>query len=50
MVEISIWKPRGALSSFIERRSLDPRVVCNDERFVDKNAYIGVLRLKRDIA
>src|SRR5687767_15346892 len=40
---------RGALSSCIERRSLDPRVVCNDERFVDKNAYIGVLRLKRDI-
>jgi hypothetical protein len=40
---------RGALSSCIERRSLDPQVVCNDERFVDKNAYIGVLRLKRDI-
>lgn len=40
---------RGALSSCLERRALDPRVVCNSERFVDKNAYIGVLRLKRDI-
>ncbi|MGI8731895.1 MAG: DUF5916 domain-containing protein [Pyrinomonadaceae bacterium] len=40
---------RGALSSCRERRALDPRVVCNSERFVDKNAYIGVLRLKRDI-
>jgi hypothetical protein len=26
-----------------------PRNVCSDERFVDKNASIGVLRLKRDI-
>jgi hypothetical protein len=40
---------RGALNACIERRALDPRVVCNNERFVDKNAYIGVLRLKRDI-
>ncbi|HEV2903550.1 MAG TPA: hypothetical protein VGW32_00805, partial [Pyrinomonadaceae bacterium] len=40
---------RGALSTCLERRDLDPRVVCNDERFVDKNAYIGVLRLKRDM-
>ena len=40
---------RGALFSCIERRNLDPRVVCNNERFVDKNAYIGVLRLKRDV-
>jgi hypothetical protein len=40
---------RGALFSCIERRNLDPRVVCNNERFVDKNAYIGVMRLKRDI-
>ncbi|HEX8845446.1 MAG TPA: DUF5916 domain-containing protein [Pyrinomonadaceae bacterium] len=40
---------RGALSSCIERRLLNPAVVCNNERFVDKNAYIGVLRLKRDI-
>lgn len=40
---------RGALRSCQERRALDPSVVCNDERFVDKNAYIGVLRLKRDV-
>jgi len=40
---------RGALNGCIEQRTLDPRVVCNNERFVDKNAYIGVLRLKRDI-
>jgi hypothetical protein len=40
---------RGALFTCIERRAIDPRVVCNNERFVDKNAYIGVLRLKRDV-
>ena len=40
---------RGALFSCLEQRVLDPRVVCNNERFVDKNAYIGVLRLKRDV-
>ena len=40
---------RGALASCFDRRALNPAVVCNNERFVDKNAYIGVLRLKRDI-
>ncbi|MGB9182317.1 MAG: DUF5916 domain-containing protein [Pyrinomonadaceae bacterium] len=30
-------------------RLTDPRVTCDLERFIDKNAYIGVLRLKRDI-
>ncbi len=50
---------RSALSLCLERRaatrlSFDPRVtipnaVCNNERFLDKNAYIGVLRLKRDV-
>ena len=40
---------RGDLVSCIERRALDPRVVCNNERFIDKNAYISVLRLKRDV-
>lgn len=40
---------RGSLNGCLERRALDPRVVCNNERFLDKNAYIGVLRLKRDI-
>ena len=40
---------RGSLAICFDRRALDPRVVCNNERFVDKNAYIGVLRLKHDI-
>lgn len=40
---------RGALNACIDRRVLDPRVICNNERFLDKNAYIGVLRLKRDV-
>lgn len=40
---------RGALFSCIEKRAIDPATVCNNERFVDKNAYIGVLRLKRDV-
>src|SRR5436190_2526069 len=40
---------RGALASCFDRRALDPRVICNNERFLDKNAYIGVLRLKRDV-
>ncbi len=40
---------RGSLNACLDRRALDPRVVCNSERFLDKNAYIGVLRLKRDI-
>jgi hypothetical protein len=40
---------RGALNNCFDQRLIDPRVVCNNERFVDKNAYIGVLRLKRDI-
>jgi len=31
------------------RRQTDPRVVCSAERFVDKNAGIGVLRYKRDV-
>lgn len=40
---------RGALASCIERRSLNPAVICNNEKFLDRNAYIGVLRLKRDV-
>ena len=40
---------RGALNACVDRRALDPRVICNNERFVDKNAYVGVLRLKRDV-
>ena len=40
---------RGDLNGCIELRTLDPRVVCNNERLIDKNAYISVLRLKRDV-
>src|SRR5215212_7897970 len=40
---------RGALNSCFDSRTLDPRVICDNERFLDKNAYIGVLRLKRDV-
>jgi Carbohydrate family 9 binding domain-like/Domain of unknown function (DUF5916) len=40
---------RGALNGCIEKRVLDATVNCNNERFLDKNAYIGVLRLKRDV-
>src|SRR5215218_3973883 len=40
---------RGALNSCFDSRAMDPRVICSNERFLDKNAYIGVLRLKRDV-
>src|SRR5829696_9253620 len=40
---------RGALNGCFEKRALDASVICNNERFLDKNAYIGVLRLKRDV-
>ncbi len=40
---------RGSLNMCRDRRALNPREICNAERFVDKNAYIGVLRLKRDV-
>jgi hypothetical protein len=40
---------RGALRSCLERKQLDPTTVCTNEKFLDKNAYIGVLRLKRDV-
>lgn len=40
---------RGALGACLERRLLNPGEECNNEKFVDKNAYIGVLRLKRDV-
>ena len=40
---------RGALNACLESRRFDPTVTCNSERFIDKNAYIGVLRLKRDV-
>ena len=40
---------RGALNACLDRRLLDPREICNSEKFLDKNAYISVLRLKRDV-
>ncbi|HKG46491.1 MAG TPA: DUF5916 domain-containing protein [Pyrinomonadaceae bacterium] len=40
---------RGALNSCVDSRVFDPRVICSNERFLDKNAYVGVLRLKRDV-
>jgi hypothetical protein len=40
---------RGELASCRELRSVDPTTICDAERFIDKNAHIGVLRLKRDI-
>ncbi|MGA9994752.1 MAG: DUF5916 domain-containing protein, partial [Pyrinomonadaceae bacterium] len=32
-----------------QRRQINPAVVCDAERFVDKNAFIGILRYKRDV-
>lgn len=40
---------RGNLNACLERRALDPRELCNNERLIDKNAFISVLRLKRDV-
>ena len=40
---------RGALNVCLDLRKVNPGQICNAERFVDKNAYIGVLRLKRDV-
>ncbi len=40
---------RGALHACLDLRTVKLDEVCNAERFVDKNAYIGVLRLKRDV-
>ena len=40
---------RGTLHGCREQRALDPTVVCNAEKILDKNAHIGVLRLKRDV-
>ncbi|HET9526222.1 MAG TPA: carbohydrate binding family 9 domain-containing protein [Pyrinomonadaceae bacterium] len=40
---------RGALNACVDLRAVKPETICNSERFLDKNAYIGVLRLKRDV-
>ena len=39
----------NAPGNFTEEERDDPEVLPNIQRFLDKNAYIGVLRLKRDI-
>jgi hypothetical protein len=40
---------RQGLLECRQARITDPTVVCGIERFVDKNAHIGILRLKRDV-
>jgi len=40
---------REGLRRCRQNRLADPTVVCGIERFVDKNADIGILRLKRDV-
>jgi hypothetical protein len=40
---------RSSLSLCLERRAAGSGEVCKNERFLDKNAYIAVGRLKRDI-
>jgi hypothetical protein len=39
----------NAPGNFSEEERTDPEILPGIERFLDKNAYIGVLRLKRDI-
>lgn len=39
----------NAPGNFTEEERTDPEVLPDIERFLDKNAYIGVLRLKRDV-
>jgi uncharacterized protein DUF5916 len=40
---------RGELNACLDTQKVDPTTVCGNERLVDKNANVGVLRLKRDI-
>ena len=40
---------REGLLGCQRERLTDPTIVCGIERFVDKNASIGILRLKRDV-
>lgn len=40
---------RGSLINCQRRRLLDPAEVCRNENIVDRNAYVGVLRLKHDL-
>jgi hypothetical protein len=40
---------REGLLGCQRERLFDPTIVCGIERFVDKNAHIGILRIKRDV-
>jgi hypothetical protein len=40
---------RDQLRVCLERKRLAPALICDFENIVDKNAYVGVLRLKRDV-
>jgi hypothetical protein len=40
---------RGELNACLDLRTIKFDEVCKAERILDKNAYIGVLRLKRDV-
>jgi hypothetical protein len=40
---------RGDLNACLENRVANPTVICSDARLIDKNANVGILRLKRDI-
>jgi hypothetical protein len=40
---------RGDLNACLERQTINANVVCSNSRLVDKNANVGILRLKRDI-
>jgi hypothetical protein len=40
---------RGDLNACLDTQRIVPTTVCSNERLVDKNANVGVLRLKRDI-
>jgi len=40
---------RGELLNCQRRRQINPAVFCSNENVVDRNAYVGVLRLKHDL-
>ncbi len=40
---------RQGLRECQQRRLADPNIICGIERYIDKNADIGILRVKRDV-
>jgi len=40
---------RGNLNACLETQALKAGTICSNERLVDKNANVGILRMKRDI-